>query len=133
MKKFLKILGLVTAIAATALYVWFGRDPDRDLGSGYFYTDGLIFSDHDEIPYHVKSYNYNDRFVVAEQKPMGSIQHAYSLIGLIDKESDYDATYYWIADKREQRLYGPLSLPRFKQLSDSLNTGLHLVHPHRLL
>jgi len=79
------------------------------------------------IPQFVEDYEYNSRFIVARQRP--------TVRGNLSEEIEYiyplgrDTTYYWIIDKNNDRIYGPVLYDRFRQLGDSLDIRLKMARP----
>lgn len=79
------------------------------------------------IPQFVEDYEYNSRFIVASQRP--------TVRGNLSEEIEYiyplgrDTTYYWIIDKDNDRIYGPVLYDRFRQLGDSLDIRLKMAQP----
>ena len=104
----------------------------EDLGGGYTYYDCRFISGNDKrpwmrIPQFVEDYEYNSRFIVASQRP--------TVRGNLSEEIEYiyplgrDTTYYWIIDKDNDRIYGPVLYSRFRQLGDSLDIRLKMARP----
>lgn len=100
----------------------------EDFGNGYeLYTDdrciygqkgGLTI----DIPFEVLGYESNGSFIVVRQQPdkygsRGSYPYG------------RDTTYYWIIDKDNDRIYGPVLYDRFRQLGDSLDIRLKMARP----
>ncbi|MBE6247429.1 MAG: DUF3997 domain-containing protein [Bacteroidales bacterium] len=74
------------------------------------------------IPPTILSYSYNSTYILAKQKlklPSLAIEPDYSY----NFANSKDSIFYWIINKRENHLYGPLSMREFNVLVDSLQLG----------
>lgn len=95
----------------------------RNLGKGYVYRDegGDMkeiyhkFSDA-EIPPTILSYSYNDKYVIAKQYPKLP-RDAYS------KDYNYtnDSIFYWLIEKDNNTIYGPLNNKQIRSLAEELS------------
>lgn len=97
-----------------------GGDYSSDLGQGYFYrSEGdnihdILSSKADghQIPADVVSYDYDDEFIIAKQKPN------YEQDPLYDAEYRYedglDNYYYWIIKHEDNSIRGPLNRSAFE-------------------
>lgn len=94
-------------------------DYTKNLGNGYFYRFEAsdlrdIHSENangGEIPADVVSYDFDDDFIIAKQKPKLPQDPLY------DKDYKYNRGdkefYYWLIVKNENLVLGPLSLEEF--------------------
>jgi adenine/guanine phosphoribosyltransferase-like PRPP-binding protein len=95
-------------------------DSTENLGNGYFYrNEGETIKDilsnnasGGEIPATVVSYDFDDDFIIAKQKPKLPQDPLY------EKDYKYDRGdkeyYFWIIEKNENIVLGPLNLEEFK-------------------
>jgi hypothetical protein len=101
-------------------------DYTENLGNDYFYrNEGGIIKDilckkanGGEIPATVIEYNYNNDFIIAKQKPKLPQDPLY------DKTYKYNlgenVLYYWLIDKENQIVYGPLNIEEFNKVKVKL-------------
>jgi hypothetical protein len=90
-------------------------DYTKNLGGGYFYRfEGGNMNDilgEGEIPATVVSYDFDDDFIIAKQKPKLPQDQLY------DKDYKYNRGdnefYYWLVVKNEKLILGPLDLDEF--------------------
>lgn len=101
--------------------------PNTNLGNGFVYNDEcfhIIGKDFD-IPPSIQKYEYDDTFIVLSQRPTCYFDDMYDYPANFQK-SDYacglDTTYYWIINKKENFVWGPL-LPN---VYDSVRTILKI-------
>lgn len=107
-------------------------DRTESLGNGYFFRDegGTIrdiLSERaagGEVPATVTAYAYDDRFILAQQRPKLPPDPLY--------EARYDypdpgRDYFWIIDKRVDSLAGPLSLQEYEAARDRSGVPDNLV------
>lgn len=99
-------------------------DRTENLGNDYFYrNEGELVKDilckkakGGEIPATVISYNFDDDFIIAKQKPKLPQDPLY------DKDYKYNRGdnefYYWLIVKNEKLALGPLNLDEFNILKD---------------
>lgn len=99
-------------------------DYSKNLGDGYFYRFEAsdlrdIHSENandGEIPADIVSYDFDDDFIIAKQKPKLPQDPLY------DKDYKYNRGknefYYWLIVKNEKLVFGPLNLDEFKALYD---------------
>ncbi len=94
----------------------------RNLGKGYVYRDEggdmkEIFHKFSkaEIPPTILSYSYNDKYVIAKQHPKLP-RDAYS------KDYNYtnDSIFYWLIEKDNNMVYGPLNYKQIQTLVKEL-------------
>ncbi len=103
----------------------------EDFGNGYvlFTDEGVLCGQKDDlriyIPWKVEKYESNHRFIVARQHPGTYDTFEEHII----YPSGRDTTYYWIIDKDNDRIYGPVLYSRFRQLGDSLDIRLKMAQP----
>lgn len=74
----------------------------------------------------IREYNDDEDFFIASQ----CIRHISDFDFTDPKYKPHPlvvGTYYWIIDKSNDSLYGPLTRPRYITLSDSLNINLDLL------
>lgn len=98
--------------------------PEDDyLGGGYTFNSNAIWGDKPEqidIPNEVIEYNYNSKYIIAKQLYVHAVDTSWFNIG--DRTyGDYDVIYYWIIDKQEDTVYGPLDSMSFIKLSKRLD------------
>lgn len=116
-KKYYYLLIIIMMIAICSCT----SDYTKDLGNGYFYRhEGYPLNDilcekvgGGQIPATVVDYAYNDKFIIAKQKPR------------IPQDSMYDKTYeyknganvfyYWLIVKEEHIVLGPLDIDSFEK------------------
>lgn len=100
---------------------------ENDIGGGYKYlldSPSYIYKLNTIIPPKIYNYGYNKRFIVAKQSvddfQYTGWEHVY------DKYDypNYNDVYYWIIDKKEEKIYGPLFYYDYKNKCDSLNINL---------
>ncbi len=110
---------------------FFCYDGYEDFGNGYvlFTDEGVIDGQKDGhniyIPWKVEKYESNYRFIVARQH----LGHYDTFGKHITYPAGRDTTYYWIIDKDNDRIYGPVLYDRFRQLGDSLDIRLKMARP----
>lgn len=87
--------------------------PNISLGNGFVYNDEcfhIIGKDFD-IPPEIQKYEYDDTFIVLSQRPTYYYDDMYDYPANFQK-SDYacglDTTYYWIINKQDNLVWGPL-------------------------
>ncbi|ELM3645169.1 DUF3997 domain-containing protein [Flavobacterium psychrophilum] len=107
-------------------------DGTKELTSGYFFSPELndISSDgkgirNIEIQPNVLRYNYNDDFIIAEQKPNKINDAIYEKV--YDYKDGRNNIYYWIILVKQDSLLGPLSKSEFKQEKIKYNIPNDLV------
>lgn len=100
---------------------------ENDIGGGYKYlldSPSYIYKSNTIIPPKIYGYGYNKRFIVAKQ-----LVDEFQYTGWKDVYDKYDYpnyndVYYWIIDKKEEKIYGPLFYYDYKNKCDSLNINL---------
>ncbi|MBE6288051.1 MAG: DUF3997 domain-containing protein [Mediterranea massiliensis] len=117
-----KIIRCFLFLICTSLYSC-TNDCFRNLGKGYVYRDEggdlkEIFhkSSKGEIPPTILSYSYNDKYIIAKQRPKLP-RDAYS------KDYNYgnDSIFYWLIIKNNNIVYGPLSYKKIQSLVEELS------------
>lgn len=117
---------IMMILVPAKIFMSFGAT--EDFGDGYeLYTDDrCIYGQKGSlivyIPYQVLGYESNGRFIVVKQRP-----DKYDGQGTYP--SGRDTTYYWVIDKDNDRIYGPVLYDRFRQLGDSLDIRLKMAQP----
>ena len=117
---------ILMILVPVRIFMSFGAT--EDFGDGYnLYTDDrCIFGQKGgltiDIPFEVLGYESNGSFIVVRQQP-----DKFDDRGIYP--SGRDTTYYWIIDKDNDRIYGPVLYGRFRQLGDSLDIRLKMVRP----
>lgn len=93
-----------------------GWDGTKELTGGYFLrVEGDILSfgkGKQEIQPNVLRYNYNDDFIIAEQKPYKTNDAIYEKV--YDYKYGRNHIYYWIIIIKKDSLLGPLSKSEFE-------------------
>ncbi len=108
--------------------VFFSLRPDiEDLGNGYEFINeqpkSIDKNHYEVVPARIIELGWDDRFIVAVQIPD---------LACIDKEEwnkypqIHDHRFYWIIDKKEDRVYGPLLHDSYEQRVDSLMNNRHI-------
>jgi hypothetical protein len=95
-------------------------DYSMELSGEYFLRDegGTINDilchcpDKREIPSNVLRYDYNEEFIIAEQKPNESDDSLYTPTTYSDGR---DKIYYWIIIHSKKQVIGPMSKPEFER------------------
>lgn len=114
-------LSLLFALFVIFAFFSLGTDTE-ELGSGYQFIneDSKYIADKnhsEQIPSRIIELGWDDRFIVAVQIPD---------IAYIDKAEVYkypqihDHRFYWIIDKDNDKVYGPLLYDSYEQKKDSL-------------
>ncbi len=71
------------------------------------------------IPCEILSYDYNEEFIIAAQRPVNPC-----FIGFLTDSIQYpaseDSIYYWIADNKNDKLYGPLNKENFDDIKNNI-------------
>ena len=123
------------------------HDNYHDLGSRYEYMDGRINKELDGgglgwtpikplIPEEVRKYNYDQDFIIAYQIPSRG-WFDFEMENAITKEKAdsieqlynkmYDIHYcYWIIDKKNDQLYGPLDKKEFEKRCKNMGIKMKL-------
>lgn len=108
-------------------------DSTENLGNDYFYrNEGELVKDilcenanGGEIPATVVTYDFDDDFIIAKQKPKLPQDPLY------EKEYKYNrgnhGFYYWLIIKNENLVFGPLNLEEFNILIDKYKVSKKLV------
>lgn len=144
--KSIKIFFKILFIALGALLIigvigFFFYSEKFDLGEGYWYNEGL----YDivtpvgirDIPPHVVNFNFDKSYIIAKQNPMGhkpewlyyeeykgdSVIFHYDWY-VFDQGLDYD--YYWIIDKRCDKVLGPYTYKVFEDRCRKMGIKLKL-------
>lgn len=84
-----------------------------NLGSGYyFYTDrrDILGNKINGIPPTVENYWKDRHYIVVKQRPRWPPEAIY---GVIDYPDGYDVDYYWVIDKTNNTVQGPLDSAAF--------------------
>ena len=117
---------------ATLLLVGGCSDRTESLGSGYFLREegGAIrdiLSERAggrEVPATVTAVAYDDDFILAQQRPKSPPDPLYEAEYVYP---DPDRDYFWIINKRDDSISGPLSLQEFEDARASLGVSEDLV------
>lgn len=108
-------------------------DSNKSLGNGCFYrNEGGEIKDilcksanGGEVPSTVVSYDFDDKFIIAKQKPKLPQDPLY------DKDYKYDKGdnefYYWLIVKNENLVLGPLNFEKFNMQKDKYKVSDKLV------
>lgn len=109
------------------------NDYSKNIGSGYTYrNEGGSIKDIShkyptkggEIPSTVVSFDYDNEFIIAKQKPKLPQDVLYS------KKYSYDegdtVFYYWLIIKKEHKVFGPLSIEQFSEMKKEYNVSAEL-------
>lgn len=101
-----------------------------DLGDDYIYNDKLFYIEGDvNIPSYIISYNFNENFVIALQANYELSEQELEFIK-DKKEPNYEAfkiakkkgiPFFWIIDKRNDSVFGPLNIQNYLILRKELN------------
>ena len=107
-------------------------DRTEQLGEGYFFRDeGGAIRDilsrraaGREVPATVVSYDHNDDFIIAQQRPKLPPDPLY--------EAEYDypdpsRDYFWIIDKRDDSIVGPLTFQEYEAARDRYGVPDNLI------
>lgn len=124
---------LLRVLGVAALLLLGGcSDRTESLGSGYFLreeggTTRDILSERAEgreVPTTVTAVAYDDDFILAQQRPKSPPDPLYKAEYVYpDPEGDY----FWIIDKRDDSISGPLSLQQFEDARASIGVSEDLV------
>lgn len=115
------ILTILFVISIVYIIKLFWDDSNGYLGSGYTYKSDTeeIYNEYPdkfgEIPPTIISFDYNNKFVIAKQKPRIPINSIYKDYNYSRGDS---ATYYWIIIKRQKITLGPLNINEFEKLKE---------------
>jgi len=115
------ILTILFVISIVYIIKLFWDDSNGYLGSGYTYKSDTeeIYNEYPdkfgEIPPTIISFDYNNKFVIAKQKPRIPINSIYKDYNYSRGDS---ATYYWIIIKRQKITLGPLNRNEFEKLKE---------------
>lgn len=106
------------------------NNPIVDLGDGYEYNSEChhIISDHFDIPPYIIEYKFDGNYIIVKQKPTHYFNGIYDYPKEFRKEKyskGLNATYYWIIDKKDNIVYGPLSSLEFKTKCKDVNMALY--------
>lgn len=89
-------------------------DDSEDLGGGYtYYSEQKMISGKFQIPPTILEYRYNSEIIIVKQQPTKYKDIMYN---------DYnyplgrDTIYYWIIDKKNNSLTGPINYDEFQKL-----------------
>ena len=107
-------------------------DRTESLGDGYFFRDeGSTVRDilsrrtaGGEVPATVTAYVYDDRFILAQQRPDLPPDPLYKATY---NYPDPDRDYFWIIDKRDDSQTGPLSFREYEAARDRYGVPDNLV------
>lgn len=102
-----------------------GGDTSKELSGGYFFRDeGTELHDilnHSAgvkvIPANVLSYNFNDDFIIASQKPTKNPDPLYDSVPTY--KDGNDSIYYWLIVNKSRAVIGPLSKREFEEMRRS--------------
>ncbi|MBD5219601.1 MAG: DUF3997 domain-containing protein [Bacteroidales bacterium] len=122
-RKVLSVIGLVLLIIGL-----FGilSDDTEWLGGGYTYYPGnkMILGEDStcvDIPYAVEKMQFDRKYIIVLQCPRGRITDEEMFHGMkYNYVRGLDADYYWIIDKKENKVYPLLDGVQFGHLRDSL-------------
>jgi hypothetical protein len=132
MKKVFNIICIITgAILLLSIFSLFWSD-NKKMGNGYvYYADNKMISSSDglygEIPSVVSSFDYDNNFIIAEQKPIENDPNAL----LYDFEykyiEGYNTNYYWLIIKKEKKVIGPMNKDEFNKQRNKYNVSIKLT------
>ncbi len=125
--KFWKIVlafccSLIISFLLFVAYAFFSVGSEEDLGKGYQFIDEqpklIIDKNHMvRIPPRIIELGWDDRFIVAVQKPDVEFIELEDL----DKYPQiHEHIFYWIIDKDSDKIYGPLMYDEFKQKNQTI-------------
>ncbi|TWI72210.1 uncharacterized protein DUF3997 [Treponema putidum] len=94
-----------------------------ELGDDFCYYEDLAAVMNDnidltDIPPKILSYQYDDNFIVAKQKPRRYKEFNYTYNEDYKYSKGLDSEYYWIIKKKEKKVFGPLEYSQFIRLCD---------------
>ena len=94
-----------------------------ELGDDFCYYEDLAAVMNDnidltDIPPKILSYQYDDNFIVAKQKPRRYKEFNYTYNEGYKYFKGLDSEYYWIIKKKEKKVFGPLEYSQFIRLCD---------------
>jgi hypothetical protein len=107
-------------------------DSTKKLGNGYFYRNegeaikDILSKNPDgaEIPSTILSYAYDERIIIAKQKPKLPQDPLYKK--KYQYKNNKNEIYYWIIIKEENIDYGPLNRGEYQELRTKLNVPVNL-------
>jgi hypothetical protein len=77
------------------------------------------------VPVHVESFDYDEDFILAQQKSKDKFLATDTCLFYEDSykrfRDEYDFFEYWIIDKKQGNVYGPLSFNLYKKYRERLN------------
>jgi len=81
---------------------------EKQLGCGYWYDieNKCIFGPSIDIPPSIEKFEYNNDYIIVEQKPQEKEDIIYERI--YNYPLGRDTTYYWIIFKKRNTYYGPI-------------------------
>lgn len=128
MNKFLPLLFTTFVIHSCSLH----SDYTTELSGGYFLrSEGGINRDilhHDsgfgEIPANILSYDFNNEFIVARQRPAKFSEPLYE--GRYEYPKGKDKIYFWLVINKQHRIFGPLSEQEFEVMCEKYNVPCSL-------
>ncbi|MBP5681049.1 MAG: DUF3997 domain-containing protein [Bacteroidales bacterium] len=107
-------------------------------------NDSIVLIDschhvYDVVAMDVTDYDYNDEYIVAEQKPRQLFETYISKKGMDFLEAkkeglwdEFDIFEYWIVSKKSCEVYGPLSYNQYEEYKTKLNISSDLkLHRER--
>lgn len=121
------IIGSVLILCIVLFYPLMYKTSTADLGGGFTYGEeqkhilGKI-----DIPPYVLSYDYDERFIVAKQRPKEYNEAIYDRMEYV-YPLGRETTYYWLILKKEQKVLGPLDSNKYEQLKSEYNVSDKLV------
>ena len=94
-----------------------------ELGDGFCYYENLaaVMSDNidlADIPPKILSYQYDDYFITAKQKPRRYREFTYNYNDNYKYSNGVDSEYYWLILKKKKEVFGPLEYHQFIKLCD---------------
>lgn len=100
---------LLIVFGLICLSILFPNEDTCDLGGGYeYYADNNAIFGPIDIPPFIVNYNYNERYIIAQQDPQGRNPDAIYYDKMNYKyPMGTDSVYYWIIDKTNNNYYGP--------------------------
>lgn len=108
-------------------------DATKELGGSYFLriegesTNEILNHEPNKngVPPAVLKYNFNDSFIIAEQKPnkFNDVMHDDSIV----YRNGRKALYYWIILKHKNKLVGPMNEVEFKEARNKYKVPKDLV------
>jgi len=119
-----------SVVLVFCLFLFFSQMCDTDsknLGSGFVYNvEHKHILGKTDIPPTIISYDYDNYFIVAKQKPKKYNGAIYDKMEYV-YPSGRDAVYYWLIIKEEQKVFGALDYDSFLKLKKEYNVSDKLI------